>query len=180
MMEKFKWYALHLFSGYEDKVVADIWKNAEKANFSKFIKEIYVPKEKVVKRVRGKQVASERSSFSGYIFIKAVLTDHVHNLIKDTDRVTNFLTTANNEPVAISETELQKIKTQSEANLNQEVKESFDIGERVKMTDGAFAGFDGVIKEVLDEGNKFKIEVTIFGRPAMIDLAKEFIQRIAV
>ena len=176
-MAEFKWYALHLFSGFEDKVVADIWKNAEKSNLSKFIKEIYVPKEKIVRRVRGKQVASERSSFSGYIFIKAVLTDHVHNLVKNTDRVTNFLTTASNEPVVIAEAELEKIKAQSEANLNQEIKESFDVGELIKMTDGAFAGFNGIIKEVVDNGVKFKIEVTIFGRPVMIDLAKEFVQK---
>jgi transcriptional antiterminator NusG len=176
-MANFKWYALHIYSGFEDKVISDIWKAAEKANLKKYINEIYVPKEKVVKRVRGKQIAMEKNAFSGYIFIHAVLTDHVHNLIKDTERVTNFLTTANNEPVIIASSEINKIKAQSQESLSQEVKEAFEVGELVKMTDGAFAGFNCVIKEVVDEGHKFKIEVTIFGRPVMIDLAKEFVQK---
>lgn len=175
----FKWYAIHIYSGFEEKVVEEIWENARRAKLDKYISEIYVPKEKIVKLVRGKKVAVQRSSFSGYIFVKADLTDHVHNLIKNSGRVSAFLM-AENKPVVISEAEILKIKAKSEESLNQEEKEYFEAGETVKMTDGAFAGFTGVIKEVADEGQKFKIEVTIFGRPVMIDLSKESVQKAKV
>lgn len=176
---EFKWYAIHIYSGFEEKVIEGIWENARRAHLDKYIKEIYVPKEKVARVVRGKKTTVQRSSFSGYIFIKAVLTDHLHNLIKNVDRVTDFLIAAN-KPVVISEAEVKKIKDKSEESLNQEEKEYFEVGESVKMTDGAFAGFNGMIKEVVDDGQKFKIEVTIFGRPVMIDLSKEFVQKVKI
>ncbi|USO02105.1 MAG: transcription termination/antitermination protein NusG [Alphaproteobacteria bacterium] len=178
-MSDFKWYAVHIYSGFEEKLIEEIWANAKKAKLDKYIKEIYVPKEKIARVVRGKKVSKERSSFSGYIFIKAVLIDHLHNLIKNTERVVDFLSTASNVPIVVSEAEITKIKAKSEESLTKEDVDTFELGELIKMTDGAFSGFNGVIKEVLEDGHKFKIEVTIFGRPVMIDLAKESVQKVS-
>jgi len=100
-------------------------------------------------------------------------------VIKDTDRVVDFLSTAANVPVVVPEADMTKIKAKSEESLAQEETDAFEMGEMIKMTDGAFSGFNGVIKEVLDDGEKFKIEVTIFGRPVMIDLVKEFVQKVS-
>ena len=179
-MSEFKWYAVHIYSGFEENLMKEIWSNAKKAKLDQYIEEIYVPKEKVARVVKGKKISKERSSFSGYIFIKTVLTAHLHNLIKNTGRVVSFLSTADNVPVVIPESEMAKIKSKSEESLSQEEAEGFEMGETIKMTDGAFSGLHGVIKEIIDDGQKFRIEVTIFGRPVMIDLAKDFVQKISI
>lgn len=176
MVEDFKWYAVHIYSGFENKIVDEILSNAKKAKLGDHIQEIYIPKEKVGKVVRGKRVMVCRSSFPGYILVKAKLSDHLFSIIKNTNRVTNFLCSGGN-PVVISDKKIQEIKRYSEESLEQEEKEKFDAGEIVKINEGAFSGFNGLIKEVLEDEEKFKIEVTIFGRPVMIDLSREHIEK---
>jgi len=171
-----KWYAVHIYSGFEEKVAEEIMDTAKRKGLESCIEEIFVPKEKVQKSVRGKRVMVQRSSLPGYILIHADLTDHLHNLIKNTNRVTDFLI-ADGRPVVIKQREVDNIKKHSQGSLEQVETDSFEVGENVKINEGAFAGFNGTIKEVLEEDQKFKIEVAIFGRPVVIDLTKDNIEK---
>lgn len=166
-----KWYVLHVYSGFETKVAEAIKEKAAKKGLSEHIIEILVPTEEVVEMRRGQRVNAERKFFPGYVLAKVDMNDNVWHLIKDTPKVSGFLGGGGNKPVPISEKEAQQILQQVQEGIERpRPSVIYDIGEEVKVTDGPFASFNGVVEEIDEEKSKLKVSVSIFGRPTPVEL----------
>ncbi len=166
-----RWYVLHVYSGFENKVAESIKEKAAKLGLSDFIEDILVPTEEVVEVKRGQRVNSERKFFPGYVLARLDINDAVWHLIKDTPKVSGFLGAGGNKPVAISEREAQRILTQVQEGVDRpRPSVVYDIGEEVKVTDGPFASFTGTVEEIDEEKAKLKVSVSIFGRPTPVEL----------
>jgi transcriptional antiterminator NusG len=169
-----RWYIVHAYSNFEKKVAESIREQAGQRNLADCFEEILVPTEQVVEVRRGRKVSSERKFFPGYVLVKCDLTDQVFSLIKNTPKVTGFLG-ADNKPMPISEAEAQRIKGQvAEGVERPKPSISFEVGETVRVADGPFASFNGVVEEVDDARSRVKVAVSIFGRPTPVEL--EFAQ----
>ena len=166
-----RWYIVHAYSNFEKKVAETIRDQARTQGLEEHISEILVPTEDVVEIRRGRKVNSERKFFPGYVLVKAELTDPVHLLIKNTPKVTGFLGSGN-KPMPVSEKEVQRIIGTAEQGGPERSKPviRFDIGEKVKVTDGPFASFDGVVESVDEDRARLRVSVSIFGRATPVDL----------
>lgn len=170
-MSAAKWYVLHVHSGFENKVSEAIKEKAAKLGLSDRVEEILVPMEEVVEVKRGQRVNAERKFFPGYVLAKLVLDDNVWHLIKDTPKVSGFLGSGGNKPVPISEREAQRILNQVQEGIDRpRPSVVYDIGEEVKVIDGPFASFNGIVEEVDEEKGKLKVSVSIFGRATPVEL----------
>ncbi|MGH1455902.1 MAG: transcription termination/antitermination protein NusG [Alphaproteobacteria bacterium] len=166
-----RWYVLHVYSGFENKVRDSIMEKARKQGLEEFVDEILIPMEEVVEVKRGQRVNSERKFFPGYVLAKLDMNDHVWHLIKDTPKVSGFLGAGGNRPVPISEKEAQNILRQVQEGVDRpRPSVVYDIGEEVKVTDGPFASFNGIVEEVDEEKAKLKVSVSIFGRATPVEL----------
>ena len=166
-----KWYIVHAYSNFEKKVAETIREQARTQGLDENFSEILVPTEDVVEIRRGRKVNSERKFFPGYVLVKMELTDQAYHLIKNTPKVTGFLGSAN-KPMPVSEKEVQRI-IGSEAEGGPERSKPtirFEIGEKVKVTDGPFASFDGVVESVDEDRTRLRVSVSIFGRATPVDL----------
>jgi transcriptional antiterminator NusG len=170
-----RWYVLHVYSGFEHKVAKDIREKAQKQGLEHAIYEILVPKEEVTEIKRGKRIATERNVFPGYVMIKMDMSDDAWHLIKDTAKVTGFLGSGN-KPQAISQSEATRLMQQLAAPAGTSSRRAiiFDIGEEVRINEGAFASMVGVVDEIDEEKGRMKVSVSIFGRATPVDL--EFTQ----
>ena len=129
-----------------------------------------VPVEKVVEMRRGRKVDSERKFFPGYVLVKMDMTDAAFHLIKDTPKVTGFLG-ADNKPKPITEREANQILNQVQEGVDRPKPSiMFDVGESIRVSDGPFASFNGIVQEVDEERARLKVEVSIFGRATPVDL----------
>lgn len=165
-----RWYVLHVYSGFEGKVAEAIKDKARKKGLEDRVEDIMVPKEEVVEVKRGQKVNSERKVFPGYVLAKLDMSDDVWHMIKDTPKVTGFLG-ASNKPSPISEKEAARLLQQLQEGVERPKSAiSFDIGEEVKVGEGPFAGFNGVVEEVDEERSKLKVSVSIFGRATPVEL----------
>jgi transcriptional antiterminator NusG len=165
-----RWYIVHAYSNFEKKVAESIREGAAQRNLTDLFEEILVPTEQVVEVRRGRKVSSERKFFPGYVLVKCDLTDSVFSLIKNTPKVTGFLG-ADNKPMPISDAEAQRIKGQvAEGVERPKPSISFEVGETVRVADGPFASFNGVVEEVDDARSRLKVAVSIFGRPTPVEL----------
>lgn len=166
-----RWYVLHVYSGFEHKVAKDIREKAAKQGLEAAIHEILVPKEEVTEIKRGKRVAIERNVFPGYVMIRMDMSDEAWHLIKNTAKVTGFLGSGN-KPQAISEGEAKRLMQQLTSPEGQATRRTitFDVGEEVRINEGAFASMVGVVDEVDDEKSRLKISVSIFGRATPVEL----------
>jgi transcriptional antiterminator NusG len=174
-----RWYVLHVYSGFESKVAEAIIEKARKQGLEDNVEEIMVPKEEFVETKRGQRVASERNFFPGYVLAKLELTDAVWHLIKDTPKVTGFLG-GGNRPVPISNAEAERmLKQLQEGVKSASVRISFDIGEEVKVSDGPFASFNGVVEEIDEDKGKLKVSVSIFGRATPVELEYSQVEKLA-
>lgn len=170
-MSAAKWYVLHVYSGFESKVADAIKEKAGKLGLSEKVEEILVPTEEVVEVRRGQRVNTERKFFPGYVLAKLDLDDNVWHLIKDTPKVSGFLGAGGNKPVPISEREAQRIMNQVQEGIDRpRPSVVYDIGEDVKVVDGPFASFNGVVEEIDEEKAKLKVSVSIFGRSTPVEL----------
>lgn len=169
-----RWYIVHAYSNFEKKVAESIREQATQRGLQEKFQEVLVPTEQVVEVRRGRKVNSERKFFPGYVLVKCDLTDDVYHLIKNTPKVTGFLG-ADNKPMPISDAEADRIKGQVADGVEHPKSAiSFEIGEKVRVTDGPFASFEGLVEE-LDEGrSRVKVAVSIFGRATPVEL--EFTQ----
>lgn len=173
-----RWYVLHVYSGFENKVAEAIREKAKKLGFEDHIGEILVPMEEVVEVRRGQRVNAERKFFPGYVLAKLDMDDDVWHLIKNTPKVSGFLG-AGGKPVPISEGEAQRIINQVQEGIDRpRPSVTYDIGEEVKVTDGPFASFNGFVEELDEEKAKLKVSVSIFGRATPVELEYSQVEKI--
>ena len=165
-----RWYVLHVYSGFEHKVKDAINEKARKLKLTERVGEIMIPTEEVVELKRGKRVNAERKFFPGYILAKLDLSDDVWHMVKDTPKVTGFLG-AGNKPSPITQKEADALIKQIQEGVDSPRPSiTFDIGEEVKVSDGPFASFNGMVEEVDEEKGKLKVSVSIFGRATPVEL----------
>lgn len=170
-----RWYVLHVYSGFEAKVAEAIREKAQKQGIEDRIEDIMVPTEEVVEIKRGQKVNSERKVFPGYVLAKMDMSDQIWHLVKDTPKVTGFLGGGGNRPVPISEKEAARLMTQLQEGIEKpRAAITFDIGEKVKVMEGPFATFEGMVEEIDEEKGRVKVSVSIFGRATPVEL--EFAQ----
>ncbi|MGB4056792.1 MAG: transcription termination/antitermination protein NusG [Alphaproteobacteria bacterium] len=174
-----RWYVIHVYSGFENKVAEAIREKARKQGLEENIQEILVPMEEVVEVRRGQRVNAERKFFPGYVLAKLDMDDNVWHMIKDTPKVSGFLGAGGNKPVAISEAEAMRILKQVQEGVDRpRPSVIYDIGEEVKVTDGPFASFNGVVEEIDEEKAKLKVSVSIFGRATPVELEYGQVEKI--
>lgn len=169
-MNEPKWYIIHAYSGFEKKVADAIKERAESQGFSEFFEEVIVPIEEVVEVRKGKKIKGERKFFPGYVLAKMVMTDDTYHIVKNTPKVTGFLG-AQGKPAPISNAEAARILNQVEEGVERpRPMITFEIGEEVRVKDGPFTSFNGVVEEVDEEKARVKVSVSIFGRATPVDL----------
>lgn len=173
-----RWYVLHVYSGFENKVAETIKDKARKKGLEDKVEDIMVPKEEVVEVKRGQKVNTERKVFPGYVLAKIDMNDDVWHMIKDTPKVTGFLG-ASNKPAPISEKEAARLLQQLQEGVERPRSSiTFDIGEEVKVSEGPFASFNGTVEEVDEEKGKLKVSVSIFGRATPVELEYGQVEKI--
>ena len=164
------WYIVQAYSGFEKKVVETIKDELKKHKLSEKLEEILVPTHQVTEVKKGKRSKKEKKFFPGYILVKIDLTKQIYHMIKNLQKVSGFLGSAD-KPTPISDSEIQRILGQvSETAVSQKTGISFEIGEKVKVCDGPFASFSGLIEEIDEEKSRLKVSVSIFGRATPVDL----------
>ena len=165
-----RWYIVHAYSNFEKKVADSIREQAAQRHLTDRFDEILVPTEHVVEVRRGRKINTERKFFPGYVLVKCDLTDQVFSLIKNTPKVTGFLG-ADNKPMPISEEEANRIKGQVvEGAERPKSTITFEVGETVRVADGPFASFNGLVEEVDYDRSRLKVAVSIFGRATPVEL----------
>jgi len=164
------WYIVQAYSGFEKKVVESIKDQLKKHELSEKMEEILVPTHQVTEVKKGKRTKKEKKFFPGYVLIKIELTKQIYHMIKNLQKVSGFLGSAD-KPTPISDNEIKRILGQvSESAVTQKAGISFEIGEKVKVCDGPFASFNGLIEEIDEEKSRLKVSVSIFGRATPVDL----------
>ena len=177
----FRWYIVHAYSGFEKKVAQAIREQAVQNNIAQLIEEVVVPVEEVVEVRRGKKIAAERKFFPGYVMVKMELTDETWHMVKNTAKVTGFLGHGGKgRPVPITEKEAEAIFAQVREGIEHPKSQiNFEIGENVKITDGPFDSFVGLVESVDDEKQRVKVSVSIFGRATPVDLEYSQVEKVA-
>ena len=164
------WYIVHAYSNFEKKVADAIREQAALKGLDKDFQEVLVPTEEVIEMRRGKRVSSERRFFPGYVLVKMNMNDDTYHLVKSVSKVTGFLGSGN-KPQPISEREVAHIMNQVEEGVESPRPSiSFDIGEEVRVTDGPFQSFSGVVEGIDEDRARLKVAVSIFGRATPVVL----------
>ena len=165
-----RWYIIHAYSNFEKKVAESIREQSKQRGLADLFDEILVPTEKVVEVRRGRKVDTARKFFPGYVLAKVELTDEAFHLIKNTPKVTGFLGT-DKKPMPISDAEADRILHQVQEGIERpKPAVSFEVGEQVRVSDGPFASFNGVVEEVDEARSRVKVAVSIFGRATPVEL----------
>jgi transcriptional antiterminator NusG len=173
-----RWYVIHVHSGFEKKVASTVRETALKKGLEEFFSEILVPTEEVVEVRRGAKVNAERKFFPGYVLIKMDLSDESWHLVKNTPKVTGFLG-GGGRPAPISEAEAQRILNQViEGVEHPKPAIMFEVGEQVRVADGPFATFIGVVEEVDENKARLKVAVSIFGRATPVELEYAQVEKV--
>ena len=172
-MEK-KWYIIHTYSGFERKVADSLMNRIQVHNVEDEIVQIIIPTEDVVEMKGGKKVVTSKLFYPGYILVEMAMTEKTWHLVRNTPKVTGFVSQGN-QPTPLTEEEVNQVVHQmSSADEKPKPKFMFEKAETVKVIDGPFANFTGLVEEVNVERSTVKVMVTIFGRPTPVEL--EFIQ----
>jgi len=169
-----KWYIAHTYSGFENRVKVTLQEKIKSLGKEEFFGQIVVPTEQVVELVKGKKKTSSRKFYPGYIMIQMALTEETWPIVQDLDKVTGFLG-EKTKPVAISEEEAQGILTRmADGREKPKPKFSFEEGDEVRVIDGPFTNFNGIVEEVKPDKAKLKVLISIFGRSTPVEL--DFVQ----
>lgn len=164
------WYIVQTFSGFEQKIAETIKELIKKKELNDKISEVLVPMHEVTVVKKGKRVQKKKKYFPSYILVKMEMNKELYHMIKNIQKVTGFLGTTGT-PVPVSDNEINKILGNiKEGSLAPEPSLKFDIGEQVKVCEGPFSSFSGLVEEVDEEKLKLKVSVSIFGRPTPIEL----------
>jgi transcriptional antiterminator NusG len=176
-----RWYIIHAYSGFENKVRDAILAEATRLALTPLVEAVEVPTEKVTEVRRGKKVTSDRKFFPGYVLAKLKMNDDVYHLVKNTPKVTGFLGSMG-KPQAISDAEAARILNTKDEAAKAEPKArisvDYEIGDAVKVLDGPFASFNGVVEELDFEKSRVKVSVSIFGRATPVELEFEQVERV--
>ena len=176
MLMKSQWFVIHTLSGQEQKVKESIEKRIKTEEMSDLIKEVLVPMEKVAEVRSGKKTVTTRKLYPGYVFVDMVLLDENNRIIekpwyfiRDTQGIIGFV--GGDRPSPTSSEEIESIKAQiSESEDHEKPKVNFEVGETIKINDGPFLNFSGVIEEIEPDRGKLKVTVNIFGRNTPVEL----------
>ncbi len=164
------WYIVHAYSNFERKVAAAIKERAQAQGLEDEFDDVLVPMEEVVEMRRGRKVSSERKFFPGYVLAKMEMNDQTYHLVKNTPKVTGFLGT-DQKPIPITDDEAMRILQQVQEGVERPKPTiSFEIGEQVRVADGPFASFNGLVEEIDEERARLKVAVSIFGRATTVEL----------
>lgn len=173
-----KWYVVNIYAGFEQKIADSIRELAAKQGCSDDFGEILIPTEEVIEIKRGQKTTTERKFFPGYILVEMNLSDETWHLVRSIPRVSMFLG-AHGKPAPISPKEVQKIRDSMAENVAHfDDAIAFEIGDAVKVCDGPFATFNGVVEEIDLAKNRLKVSVLIFGRPTNVDLGYTQVEKI--
>jgi transcriptional antiterminator NusG len=173
-----RWYIIHAYSGFENKVRDAIIAEAERLGLSEGVEEVQVPTETVTEVKRGKKVQVERKFMPGYVLAKLNLTDDIYHLVKNTPKVTGFLGSMN-KPQPISEREAARYfggVAEAQAAPQREISVDYEIGDSVKVNAGPIASFNGIVEELDFDKQKVKVSVSIFGRATPVELGFEEVE----
>ncbi|MGC1781088.1 MAG: transcription termination/antitermination protein NusG [Acidobacteriaceae bacterium] len=177
--ERFRWYIIHAYSGFERKVKESIESRVQAYGLHDRIGRIMVPTEPVTEIRNNKKYTIERVFLPGYVLVEMDLDNEIWHLVKNTPRVTGFLGTGE-KPVALTEEEISSILFRSDVSKDKpRMKVKFEKNESVKITDGPFANFNGVVDEVNEDRETLKVMVTIFGRSTPVELEFSKVEKIA-
>lgn len=173
-----RWYVLHVYSGSEKKVAESIREQAVLKKMEDKILEVIVPTEDIVEVKKGAKVNSERKFFPGYVLIKMEMTDDCWHVVKNTPKVAGFLG-SRNKPQPITEAEAQRIITQMQDGVERpQTVVDYEVGEQIRVIDGPFASFVGLVEDVDAEKARLKVSVSIFGRSTPVELEFSQVEKI--
>jgi transcriptional antiterminator NusG len=174
-----RWYIIHAYSGFENKVRDAIMSEANRLGLTAHVEQIEVPTETITEIKRGKKVQSERKFMPGYVLAKLTMTDDVYHLVKNTPKVTGFLGPGG-KPQPIPDAQASRmLDSHAEAAASspkQKIQVDYEIGDSVKVLDGPFASFNGIVEELDFDRGRVKVSVSIFGRATPVELEFEQVE----
>ena len=173
-----QWYVIHVYSGFEKKVAQSIEEQARQSGMEDNIDQVLVPVEEVVEMRRGSKVNAERKFFPGYVLVKMDMTDETWHLVKNTPKVTGFLG-GRGRPTPISDAEADHIIHQVREGIERpKPSVTFEVGEQVRVSDGPFTSFNGLVEDVDEERTRLKVAVSIFGRSTPVELEYSQVEKL--
>ena len=173
-----KWYVVGAASSFEEKAVKSIQDNARKASLSHFFLDFQIPKQEVVEIKKGKKVNSKKNFFPGYILIKMIMNNPTWQLVKNSNKVSGF-TGNDHKPIPLSQSEAIKMLKKADDSIEYITpKYVYEVGQQVKIIDGPFASFNGMVEEVDEDRGRLKISVSIFGRSTPVELEYTQVEKI--
>jgi len=165
-----RWYAIHVYSGFEERVRKHLEQQLDQQGYQDQVEEILIPIENVVEFKNGKKQILQKNFFPGYILIRMQMSEALWYLVKNTPKVTDFISSGK-KPAALADVEVEQIIAQMKAGMEKpKPRILFQKGESVRIIEGAFANFNGVVEEVNQEKSRLKVMVSIFGRATAVDV----------